>query len=105
MAVSLPPFLRTRTGVIAVIVIAILIIVAIIAATWVYTPNIYTGLGLRHDTSLESYVDALRAEPAFADLNLEPLSRPRECIYRIGKPASGPRGTVDQLNKGIRAPG
>jgi hypothetical protein len=53
--------LRTRRGVIAVIVIAILLILAIFAVTWLYAPDIYTSVGLRHDASLEKYVDALHS--------------------------------------------
>jgi hypothetical protein len=61
VALNLPPFLRKRRNVIAIIIIAILLILALIAATWVYAPDIYTSVGLRHDASLEKYVDALHA--------------------------------------------
>jgi len=61
VAVSIPPFLRTRNGVIAVIAIVIILIVASVALTWSYTPDIYSGLGLRHDASLEKYVGALHS--------------------------------------------
>ena len=61
MAVSLPAFFKTRNGVIAAIVIVIVLIVAVFAVTWTYTPNFYTGLGLRPDASLENYVNALHS--------------------------------------------
>jgi hypothetical protein len=61
VAVNIPPFLRTRNGIIAVIVIAVLLVGAIFALTWTYTPDVYIGLGLRHDASLEKYVDALHS--------------------------------------------
>lgn len=61
MAVSLPAFFRTRNGVIAAIVIAILLILAIFAVTWIVAPDFYTRLGLRHDVSLEKYVDTLHS--------------------------------------------
>jgi hypothetical protein len=32
-----------------------------VALTWIYAPDFYTALGLRHDASLEKYVDALHA--------------------------------------------
>jgi len=35
--------------------------VAIFAVTWTYAPGFYTGLGLRHDASLENYVNALHS--------------------------------------------
>jgi hypothetical protein len=57
----LPPFFRTRNGIIAVIVIAILVVVAIVALTWTYSPDIYSAVGLRHDPSLEKYVNALHS--------------------------------------------
>jgi hypothetical protein len=58
---SIPPFLRTRKGVIAVIAIVIFLILALFAVTWIYTPDIYTGVGLRNDASLEKYVNALHS--------------------------------------------
>jgi hypothetical protein len=61
VAVSLPAFFKTRNGVIAAIVIVIVLIVAVFAVTWTYTPNFYTGLGLRPDASLENYVNALHS--------------------------------------------
>jgi hypothetical protein len=63
MAVRLPPlaFFRTRNGIIAVIVIVILVVVAIVALTWIYSPDIYSAVGLRHDPSLEKYVNALHS--------------------------------------------
>jgi hypothetical protein len=61
VAVSLPPFFRTRNGVIAVIVVAVLLVVAAVALTWSYTPDVYSGFGLRHDASLEKYVGALHS--------------------------------------------
>ncbi len=53
-------FFRTRNG-IAAIGIVIVVILAIFAVTWVYYPNFYVGLGLRHDPSLESYVNELHS--------------------------------------------
>ena len=61
MAVSLPPFFRTRNGIIAVIVIAVILVVSLIGLTWNYTPDLYSGVGLRHDASLEKYVNALHS--------------------------------------------
>ena len=61
MAVSLPAFFRTRNGVIAAIAVVIILVVAIFAVTWTATPGFYTGLGLRHDVSLENYVNALHS--------------------------------------------
>ena len=61
MALSNPPFLRTRNGKIATVVGVILIVGAIVALSWIFLPDFYTALGLRHDASLEKYVDALHA--------------------------------------------
>ena len=58
-AARLPAFLTTRKGIFAVIAVVILLIAGFIALTWTYTPGFYTTLGLRHDTSLETYVGAL----------------------------------------------
>jgi hypothetical protein len=58
---ALPAFLRTRNGVIAVIVIPALVIAALFALTWTYTPDVYSAVGLRHDASLEKYVTALHS--------------------------------------------
>jgi hypothetical protein len=35
--------------------------VAIFAVTWTVVPDVYTGLGLRHDVALENYVNALHS--------------------------------------------
>ena len=34
---------------------------AIFAVTWTVVPDVYTGLGLRHDVALENYVNALHS--------------------------------------------
>ena len=60
MAASPPAFFRTRKGV-ATIVIVIVVILGIFAATWIYEPDWYVGLGLRHDPALDSYVSALHS--------------------------------------------
>jgi hypothetical protein len=61
VAASLSAFFRTRNGVIAAIGIVVIIILAIFAVTWTAAPGFYTGLGLRHDASLENYVNALHS--------------------------------------------
>jgi hypothetical protein len=61
VAVSLSEFFGTRNGAIAAIGIAAIVILAIFAATWIYDPQLYVGLGIRHDPSLDSYVNALHS--------------------------------------------
>ncbi|MGD0170768.1 MAG: hypothetical protein ABSB81_01385 [Halobacteriota archaeon] len=61
MAVSLPAFFRSRQGVIGTIVIAIILILAIFAATWTYYPQLYVGFGIRHDPVLDGYVSSLHS--------------------------------------------
>ena len=61
MAVSLYEFFGTRKGAIAAIVIAVIVILAIVAATWTYDPQVYVALGIRHDTTLDSYINALHS--------------------------------------------
>ena len=52
-------FFRTRYGIVAAVGIAIVLIAAVFAVTWTTTPDVYTGLGLRHDASLDTYVTTL----------------------------------------------
>jgi hypothetical protein len=54
-------FFRTRNGIIAVAAVVILLIAVIFAVTWTAAPELYATLGLRHDTSLENYVNALHS--------------------------------------------
>jgi hypothetical protein len=61
VAVSLAEFFGTRRGAITAIVIAVIVILAIVAATWTYDPQVYVGLGIRHDPSLDSYMNALHS--------------------------------------------
>jgi hypothetical protein len=61
VAVSLVEFFGTRKGAIAAIVIAVIVILAIVAATWTYDPQVYVGFGVRHDPSLDSYMNALHS--------------------------------------------
>ena len=43
------------------IVSVVILIAAIFALTWIFLPDFYTGLGLRHDVSLENYLDKLHS--------------------------------------------
>jgi hypothetical protein len=61
VAANLAELFGTRKGAIAAIVIAVIVILAIFAATWSYDPQLYVGLGIRQDPSLVSYVNSLHS--------------------------------------------
>ena len=58
--VNLLNFFKDRKKV-AAIGAAIIIILAIVAVSWIYAPDFWAGLGLRRDPKLEAYVDKLHS--------------------------------------------